>query len=203
MLSLSFLRHSSSLKAAATKANIKNSLIINEEVQSTNLIQNIIETKSIEQPIQKNYKFTVLGEPRPLSRHMFSNGRMYNPSSKYQKDFLKNCTHNLPLIPLEGPLEIDLRFYFSRPLSHYRSGKYKHILKENMPYYHSNRKDLDNLIKFVLDSLNKHAYIDDSQIAVINSGKYYTSSEEARVEVSITLLEDVMCEGTREAETIK
>ena len=203
MLSLSCLRHSSSLKAAAIKANIKNSLIINEEVQSTNLIENIIETKSMEQPIQKNYKFTVLGEPRPLSRHMFSNGRMYNPSSKYQKEFLNNCTHNLPLIPLEGPLEIDLRFYFSRPLSHYRSGKYKHILKDNMPYYHSNRKDLDNLIKFVLDSLNKHAYIDDSQIAVINSGKYYTSSEEARVEVSITLLEDVMCEGTREAEAIK
>jgi Holliday junction resolvase RusA-like endonuclease len=119
----------------------------------------------------------VPGEPRPLSRHMFSRGRMYNPSAKYQKDFLEVAKPFLPPNPLTGPLNAEILFYFSRPKSHYRTGKYNNELKKSAPSFHSGRCDLDNLIKFVLDSLNKHAYEDDSQISVIRSAKYYTNDK--------------------------
>lgn len=33
--------------------------------------------------------------------------------------------------------------------------------------------DVDNLVKFVLDALNTHAYEDDCQIAVLQSAKRY------------------------------
>ena len=51
--------------------------------------------------------------------------------------------------------------------------------------------DVDNLGKFVLDSLNKHAYLDDCQIAVLNLAKLYTDLEsDARIEVKIRKLKD-------------
>ena len=49
--------------------------------------------------------------------------------------------------------------------------------------------DVDNLVKFVLDSLNKVAYLDDSQVAVLKTAKLYTNGE-ARSEVHIRRLRD-------------
>ncbi len=133
------------------------------------------------------YLFTVYCEPQPLLRHRSANGIIYNPSAKFQKEFLYEAECFLPSNPLEGPLAMDIKFYFSRPQSHYRSGKFKNLLKESAPIYHHTRKDLDNLIKFVLDSLNKKAFKDDSQVALITSGKFYTSKK-PRVEVKISQL---------------
>ncbi len=49
-----------------------------------------------------------------------------------------------------------------------------------------NGLDIDNLVKFVLDSLNGIAYCDDSQICAIRSMKLYANAgEEARTEVEI------------------
>jgi Holliday junction resolvase RusA-like endonuclease len=47
--------------------------------------------------------------------------------------------------------------------------------------------DLDNMIKFVLDALNKKAYLDDSQICSIKASKVYTI-EESRTYVEINKL---------------
>lgn len=132
--------------------------------------------------------FVVNMEPRPLMRHMSRGGFMYNPSAPLQKKFLADCHSFLPSTPFDGPLELELYFYFKRPLSHYRTGQYKHILKETSPLYHTGRRDIDNLIKFVLDALNKVAYSDDSQVCILKSGKFYTS-EEPRIEVVIRSLD--------------
>ena len=134
--------------------------------------------------------FTVYGEPIPLSRHMVARGRMYNPSAKAQKLFADACTDKLPITPMDGPLEAHLIFYFSRPKNHYGTGKNSNTLKDNVDTWHSKRKDLDNLIKFVLDSLNSKAYLDDSQICVINSAKLYTNSD-PRIEVRMRKLSPI------------
>jgi Holliday junction resolvase RusA-like endonuclease len=89
---------------------------------------------------------------------------MYNPSGMHQREFAKACESYLPLKPLEGPIEAKMIFYFDRPKYQFRTGKNSHLLKEGISNWHSTRKDLDNLIKFVLDSLNKKAYLDDSQV---------------------------------------
>jgi len=134
---------------------------------------------------ENELSFTVYGEPEPLSRHRStSRGHMYNPSAKLQSEFAEACSQFMPSEPLDGPLEARLFFYFSRPRSHYRQGKYSHILKEDADKWHWKRKDLDNLVKFVLDSLNKRAYLDDGQICVIQSAKFYTDdANKARTEV--------------------
>ena len=133
--------------------------------------------------------FTVFGEPIPLHRHMLSQGRMYNPSATQQRNFARACAMQLPETPLQGPIEAKLTFYFSRPLNHYRTGKFAGQLKPGMPTWHSKRKDIDNLIKFVFDSLNGLAYEDDSQISAVSSAKMYTNGE-PRTEVFLRTLKD-------------
>jgi Holliday junction resolvase RusA-like endonuclease len=113
--------------------------------------------------------FTVYGEPVPLPRHRLSRGRMFNPSATLQKDFAAACAAKLPLTPLEGAIEATLLFYFKRPKTHYGTGKNAQTMKPAAVAageWHSKKKDLDNLVKFVLDSLNGRAYVDDAQVGV-------------------------------------
>jgi Holliday junction resolvase RusA-like endonuclease len=133
--------------------------------------------------------FVVYGEPKPLARHRVSRGRMYNPSMHLEQDFLKACTPYLPSSPLEGALEAHLHFYFSRPKTHFRAGKLAHVLRPGSPKYHCGRKDLDNLVKLVLDSLNGKAYVDDGQVAIIHAAKYYTTGQE-RIEAGFRLIQN-------------
>lgn len=49
--------------------------------------------------------------------------------------------------------------------------------------------DIDNLAKFVLDAINKKAYLDDGQVAVLSTAKLYTEAE-PRIEVKIRKLAD-------------
>lgn len=91
-----------------------------------------------------------------------------------------------PKEPIETPLRIQMEFIFSRPKSHYRTGKYRNILKSNAPVIHISRPDADNLVKFVLDSLNKVFYNDDSQVCELMAIKRYAEQdEEPKTEVMI------------------
>lgn len=148
------------------------------------------------------FSLTVFGEPLSLARHRSTKaGITYNPSMKAQRSFLESCQHLIPTTPLVGPLSASLSFHFKRPKAHYRSHQKELILKEGSDVYHIKRKDIDNLVKFVLDSLNKIAYLDDSQIAVLQCIKLYTEGE-SRTEIefkklhSIEYVHDVSAEGS-------
>ena len=73
----------------------------------------------------------------------------------------------------------------SRPKSHYRTGKYSHILKANARAFHSVKPDIDNLIKFYSDLLNKRFYVDDCQICALAAIKVYSWENNPRTEVTI------------------
>ena len=126
--------------------------------------------------LQTVIKFTIPGKPKALKRHRVAkNGRMYDPSSTDKKQTWLQIAKFRPKLPLAGDISISLTFYMERPKSHYRTGKYKHLLKDNVPEYHSFTPDIDNLCKYVFDTIQgKHGMIcDDSQICVLNSEKKY------------------------------
>lgn len=75
------------------------------------------------------------------------------------------------------PCEVVIDFVFARPKSHLR----KHGVAPDAPEIP--RKDLDNLAKSVLDSLNGVAWEDDSQVRRLVVEKSYGS--EARTTVRI------------------
>ena len=117
------------------------------------------------------------GDPKALMRHRMpwrgKNPRSYDPSAKDKKDFLAMVKNNAPKKPLTGPIVMDVRFYMQRPKKHYRTGKFAGKLKDTAPLHHTNKKDLDNLVKFIGDSLNGVFYKDDSQICELHAYKKY------------------------------
>lgn len=121
----------------------------------------------------------ILGEPKAQKRHrsvkMGNFNRQYDPSSADKKDFLSIVQDNAPLEPFVAPLSVNMVFVFTRPKSHYRSGKNSHILKDDAPIYHVSKPDCDNLAKFVMDALNKIYWKDDSLICSISVTKKYTN----------------------------
>ena len=130
--------------------------------------------------------FTIPGKPIPLKRHRPSaRGGYYDPSSKDKKQIWLQIAKYKPGIPYIGNIYMTLTFYMPRPKNHYRTGKYKHLLKDRCKdvVYYGIRPDLDNLVKFYMDLLNKGFYEDDSQICILQAEKKY--SDPPRTEVTI------------------
>ena len=81
--------------------------------------------------------------------------------------------------PLRCPVAIELTFYFPRPKSHFRTGKFAGMLKENAPLWTTSNLDgdLDKLCRATLDGLSHKTggmiLIDDSICARLTAEKRY------------------------------
>jgi len=123
------------------------------------------------------FESTIKFEPVSLKRHRHRlKGGTYDPSKKDKDDFIK-AIENFPEEKMTKPLKCVLNFYCKRPKNHYKTGKNAHILKDTSPKYNINNKDLDNMVKFVLDALNDKLYTDDSLIFEISCSKMYSEGE--------------------------
>jgi Holliday junction resolvase RusA-like endonuclease len=138
----------------------------------------------------ENIKLVILGEPKAQKRHRhFKVGtfiKTYDPSKSDKGDFLSIVQYNAPKEPINGPVRLDATFYFSRPKSHFRTGKNSHILKGDAPIWHTTKPDRDNLDKFCMDSLSKIYFKDDCYVCAGEILKYY--SDNPRTEIVITKL---------------
>lgn len=78
---------------------------------------------------------------------------------------------------LDGPLSVDVSFYFPRPKSHYRANG---ELKPAAPYVHFTTPDLDKVLRSTLDALTQAAVItDDARVQQVQARKLYATSERA------------------------
>ena len=142
----------------------------------------------IQYTLRSLISFTIPGKPKALKRHRVArNGRMYDPSSADKKQTWLQIAKHKPKLPLAGDIDLKLIFYMPRPKDHYRTGKYSQLLKEKCKdiVYHSYTPDLDNLVKYIADTIQgKHGMIcDDSQICWLQAVKVY--SNKPRTEVVI------------------
>ena len=134
--------------------------------------------------------FTIIGKPRPLMRHRPSaRGGYYDPSSKVKKQTWLQIAKYKPKKPYTGHIIVELKFYMQRPKHHYRTGKYSHILKDcyKKCSCHCGTPDLDNLIKYILDVMNKGFYVDDKQVCKIQASKGY--GDPAR---TVVIIEEIL-----------
>ena len=121
-------------------------------------------------------EFTIPGNPKPQQRHRVArNGRMYDPSSKDKKQTWLQIALHCPKLPLAGDISIKLVFTMERPKNQYRTGKYKHLLKDNVSEYHSYKPDLDNMVKLICDVIQgkDRMICDDSQICMLQAEKVW------------------------------
>lgn len=114
------------------------------------------------------------GKPEPKARPRVCNGRTFDPKEKQKRAFRKRlavATHGVE--PLHGALMIQIDFHMPRPKKHYRTGKYSHLLKDTAPDRHTQKPDVDNLVKFLLDCGNGIVWDDDSQICAMYACKHW------------------------------
>ena len=126
-------------------------------------------------------KFKILGKPRGKQRPRmcvrFGKQVTYTPKQTSEYEKLVKASYmavSKMFFKKDIPLEIDITAFFS--------GKYSDS------GWATKKPDSDNIIKIVLDGLNKVAYYDDAQICKIHFEKRY--SEIPRVEVKIKKLEE-------------
>jgi hypothetical protein len=146
----------------------------------------------------KMVKFTVKGNPVPLARHRTYRGYVFNPSAKKQQQFAsvvlnmlpsscfmnstsilgsttRTIDHVVPIFNGDEIIDVKLLCRMKRPKNHFRAsipgpGRLKETAPDSL---FVTRKDVDNLAKFVLDSLNQIIYVDDKQIASLQILKIY------------------------------
>ena len=147
--------------------------------------------------------WVVRGNPLPLRRHRTARGFVYNPSAPAQASFrnitrqilddsvphqLRNSTNGatLPIFPEGQPLVMTILFRMKRPNLHFIGNKpgVARLREGAPPELAPTRTDVDNLAKFVLDSLNGILYEDDRQI---NS-----------LQITKLLDNDGLCQGSTE-----
>jgi Holliday junction resolvase RusA-like endonuclease len=150
-------------------------------------------------------KFIVYGEPIAQKRHRhFSRGgftRVYDPSQLDKRDFGAIAAYHIPDTPFDEPLLLVVRSFFKRPKSHFRTGKFAGILKDIVSFFHSGKPDVDNLGKFVMDSLSKVTiegvvrkyWADDSRVSMYLHLKAY-DNDVPRTEIEIYPLSEFKCD---------
>lgn len=135
--------------------------------------------------------FTVYGEPmaqkRPRAREMGKFIQVYDdPKSAKAKDTLAVIIQQqAPPRLLEGPLRVNIDFYFSRPKSHFGTGRNAGVLKPTADEYRWQKPDRDNLDKLVLDAMSGIIFHDDAQACTGTINKYYTNNSKPRIEIEI------------------
>ena len=162
--------------------------------------------------LRKSIQFTIRGKPLPLNRHRTSRGFMYNPSAAAQEMFRDSILTMLPqkyhpTIIDDGVddapctffsktdfLEMSIVFRLKRPKTHFVNSKPgEGRIKDSAPKrFHASKTDVDNLAKFVLDSLNGILYEDDRQVVSLKAVKMLDSEGmcHGATDVTISVLED-------------
>ena len=114
---------------------------------------------------------TLPGEPKAKQRPRFSKGNTYTPNNTVTyENWVRTCFMNQEGRMLEGELKAEIICYYGIPKS---ASKKKAAAMKEGSIRPIKKPDLDNIAKILLDSLNKMAYADDSQIVELSIKKYY------------------------------
>ena len=117
---------------------------------------------------------------------------MYDPSSKDKKQIWLQIAKFKPKRPLAGDIMMKLIFTMPRPKSHYRTGKFKHLLKDGYEdiVNHTFTPDLDNLVKMICDTVQgkDRMIVDHSQICMLQAEKIYGEAPMTEV-----IIEELSC----------
>ena len=122
-------------------------------------------------------EFIVNGKPQGKARPRFSrkSGTVYTPNktARYEREIRKAfLAAGGKLIPSDCYVNVSVDAYFAIPKS-YSKRKHQECLDFRRP---TNKPDVDNILKAVLDALNKVAYEDDKQVVAASCRKYYTEN---------------------------
>ena len=145
--------------------------------------------------------FIVPGKPQPLHRHRTTKqGRVYDdPRNGPNKDAIVIAARLAGVKIIDGPVSMILYFRIPRPKSHYRTGKYSHILKDSAPSFVLTKPDIDNYAKLVLDAMNGIAYNDDCQVVDLEVRKLYADNGDEHTYIELWPSDEALILGIEES----
>ncbi len=124
---------------------------------------------------------SITGKARP--RMNTYTGRAYTPTKTKNYEYLTKqiFVFKYPdFEPLENRVSVKITAYFEIPKS--ISKKKEEAMLQGI-ISPTKKPDIDNIVKIILDSLNKFAYKDDSQITQLKVDKKYAKTPKTVVEV--------------------
>lgn len=122
------------------------------------------------------YSLEINTRPIPKARPRLSKFAVYTPkkTADYEKLIAYEWKRRYKSLILKGAVKLDLLFCFK---------KAKSCKKD----YHTQRPDIDNLEKAILDGLNKTAFVDDCQVVEMKSQKVFSDVD--KIVITVTELE--------------
>lgn len=136
-----------------------------------------------------DYELTVLGNPKAQGRARATKRGKFikiydDPESKKTKDTLAVILQQeAPKHLLSQALQVDLYFYLPRPKGHYGTGKNTGKLKDWAPTLHTNKPDIDNLRKLVMDAMTGIFWTDDSLVCTGTTIKEYSDKPKTVIKI--------------------
>lgn len=124
---------------------------------------------------------SITGKSRPRMNTI--TGRAYTPTKTKNYEYLVRqifCFKYPHFEPFENRVTVKITAYFEIPKS--TSKKKEEEMLENI-ISPTKKPDIDNIVKIVLDALNKFAYKDDSQITKLEVEKKYSKTPKTIVEI--------------------
>lgn len=85
----------------------------------------------------------------------------------------------LGLLPIMGPVVMELVLYFPRPGGHFGTGKNAGVVKYTAPLVPSGKPDGDKCLRAICDALTGVAYTDDSRVVDFHVLKRYAGKRGA------------------------
>ena len=131
------------------------------------------------------YEFEVPGAIKGKGRPRVNSytGIVYTPTTTKDYEYLVEQYFLLKypkFKPLEGRVTVNITATFNIPKSTKKQDIQKMLAKEISP---TKKPDIDNIVKIILDSLNKIAFKDDNQITKMEVEKVYGEEEKVYVKI--------------------
>lgn len=122
------------------------------------------------------YNLEINARPIPKQRPRLSKFAVYTPkkTADYERLIAYEWKRRYKDLILKNAVKLDLLFCFK---------KAKSCKKD----YHTQRPDIDNLEKAILDGLNKIAFVDDCQVVEMKSQKVFSDVD--KILITVTELE--------------
>ena len=132
------------------------------------------------------YEFEVPGAIKGKGRPRVNSytGIVYTPTTTKDYEYLVEQYFLLKypkFKPLEGRLSVNIKAIFSIPKSAKKTDKDKILENTISP---TKKPDIDNIVKIILDAMNKFAFKDDTQITKLSVEKKYGTEEKVTISIS-------------------
>lgn len=134
------------------------------------------------------------GSTRSFERagRTFTKSSNAGPLERWRGDIRTALRGQEPDVPVRDPISIRLSFRMPRPASHFLPANSKRpepVLREDAPHWVVGGKDVDKLVRAVLDAMTGLVYVDDGQVVSIVAAKRYPGPGESvglRLELATT-----------------